>query len=151
IKRDDEALKMLARVKTAGQGTPHLNQNVGSFYVKLGKLDEAIREYEAGIQLEPSEKNYYRKRIAEALIAQRQNSNAGRIIAAILKENPKDAEARLLQGSNYLEMGEIAKAVAELQIAVQSDLGNPVARLRLANALVEQGQLALALPELQKA
>jgi tetratricopeptide (TPR) repeat protein len=39
----------------------------------------------------------------------------------------------------------------ELRAAVQSDLSSPVSRYLLGSALTEQGQYALALPELQKA
>src|SRR5439155_15281005 len=67
VRRDDEALKLIEQLRTAGRGIPHLNQIIGAFYKKLGNPDEAIRQYEAGIQVEPKKKNYYRKRIAETL------------------------------------------------------------------------------------
>src|SRR5262245_6603026 len=99
VRRDDEALKMIEKLKTAGLGMPHLNQIIGAFYKKLGNPDEAIRQYEAGIQVEPKEKNYYRKRIAETLISERKTTDARRIIELALKDDPKDGEARLLYGS----------------------------------------------------
>ena len=151
VGRNDEALKMIERLKAVGRGAKHVQQTLGSLYVKLGNPDEAIQQYEEGIRVEPNEKNYYRKRIAEILIAGRKSSEASRIIDSVLKDDPKDGEARLLQGSNFLEAGDLSRAVTELRAAVQSDLSNPVPRYLLGIALTEQGQHALALPELQKA
>jgi tetratricopeptide (TPR) repeat protein len=151
VHREDEALKMIERLKTAGLGMPHLNQITGAFYKKLGNPDEAIRQYEAGIRTEPGEENYYRKRIAETLISQRKMVDARRLVESVLQHDPKDAEARLLYGSIFLQAGEFNSAAKELQAAVQSDLLNPVARYSLGSALAGQGQLALALTELQKA
>jgi tetratricopeptide (TPR) repeat protein len=151
VHREDQALKMIEQLRVLGKGMPHLHQILGSFYTKLGNPDEAIRQYEAGIQAEPNEKNYYRKRIAETLIAVSRNTNARRMIESVLKDDPKDAEARRLLGSNFLQTGDFNNAATELQEAVKSDLLNPIARYLLASALMEQGQLALAMPELQKA
>jgi tetratricopeptide (TPR) repeat protein len=151
VHREDEALKMIEELKTAGLGMPHLNQIIGAFYKKLGNPDEAIRQYEAGIQVEPKEKNYYRKRIAETLIAEQKMMDARRIIESLLQDDPKDAEARQLYGSIFLQLGEFNSAAKELQTAVQADLLNPVARYSLGSALAGQGQFALAIAELQKA
>ena len=149
--RNDEALKMIEQFKTLGRGTPHIHQSVGAFYVQLGQPDMAMREYEAGIQDEPKEKNYYRKRMAETLVATGKRAEAGRMIESVLKEDPKDAEARLLLGSNLLATGDVGRAVTELQAAVQADLENAGARYMLGSALAQQGQPALAVPELQRA
>src|SRR5262249_58031210 len=104
----------------------HLHQVLGAFYLRFGNSDEAIRQYEAGMQEEPAEKNYYRKRLAETLIKLHKNSEADRTIEAVLKDNPKDSEARLLRGSNYLEMGDINSAITELQADSRAELGNPI-------------------------
>lgn len=151
LNRTDDALKIVERMKIVGKGSPHLHQVLGSFYMKCGHSDEAIRQYEAGIQDEPTEKNYYRKRLAEALIKLRKNSDADRTIESVLKEDPKDSEARLLRGSNYLQMGDIGSAIPELQTAARAEMGNPIARYMLGSALAEQGQTALSLPEFRKA
>jgi Flp pilus assembly protein TadD len=151
VNRDGEALKMIEQLKTAGLGMPHLNQIIGAFYKKLGNSDEAIRQYEAGIQVEPKEKNYYRKRIAETLISEGKSRDGRRLIESVLKDDPKDAEARLLYGSIFLQAGEFESAAKELQAAVQGDLRNPVARYSLGSALEGQGQLALAIAEVQQA
>ena len=151
VHREDEALKMIEQLKVLGKGMPHLHQILGSFYAKSGNPDEAIRQFEAGIQAEPNEKNYYRKRIAETLIAQSKNTDARRMIESVLQDNPKDAEARRMLGSNFLQTGDYNNAARELQEAVKGDLLNPAARYMLGSALMGQGQFALAMPELQKA
>jgi tetratricopeptide (TPR) repeat protein len=151
VHREEDALKMIEQLKTVGRGTPHLHRIIGSFYLKLGNSAEAIRQFEAGIQAEPNEKNFYRKRIVETLMADRKYGDAGAMIESILKDNPKDTEARVLHGSYFLELADYGRAATELQAAVQADLQNPIARYLLGSALAGQGQLALAMPELQKA
>ena len=143
VHRDDEALKMIEQLKIVGTGMPHLHQIIGAFYKKLGNPDEAIRQYEAGIQAEPKERNYYRKRIAETLISERKTAEARPIIESVLQADPKDPEARLQLGSIFLQAGEFTRAAKELQTAVQADLQNAVARYSLGSALAGQGQLRL--------
>jgi len=49
------------------------------------------------------------------------------MIESVLKDDPKDAEARRLLGSNFLQTGDLDNAATELQLAVKGDLLNPVA------------------------
>ncbi|HTM49099.1 MAG TPA: tetratricopeptide repeat protein [Bryobacteraceae bacterium] len=149
--RKDEAVATVEKLKSAGKGTKELQRTVGALYVKLGNLDEAIRQYELGIRTEPNGKSYYQKRIAEVLISARRNEEAGRIIESILKDDPKDGEARLIYASNFLEQRDVNRAITELRSALQANLSNPLARYLLGSALMDQGQNELALPELQKA
>jgi len=149
--RSDEALRIIEHLKNIGRGTPRIYHTVGSLYMRLGRRDDAIRYYQEGIQAEPKESNYYRKRLAESLITERKYSEAVKTIESVIKDDPKDAEARLLRGSLYLSTGNLDKAVTDLQEAVRTDLTNPVARYLLGNALAEQGQYAIAIPELEKA
>src|SRR5205823_2245519 len=95
--REREAIEAIGRLERVGRGEPHLKYIVGSCYIKLGNFDEAIRQYQAGIQTEPKEKNYYRKRIVETLILSRRYADAGRAIESVVHDNPQDPEARLLQ------------------------------------------------------
>src|SRR5262249_11922799 len=92
-----------------------------------------------------------RKRIAETLMADHKYSEAGAMLESVLKDDPKDTEARILHGSYFLEVADFGRAAEELQAAVHADLQNPVARYLLGSALAGQGQLTLALPEIQKA
>src|SRR5260370_1004380 len=149
--RDQEALQMIEQLQVTGKGTPHLHSITGSFYMKWGNSAEAVRQFEAGIEAEPKEKNYYRKRIVETLMASGKHTDAGRTIESVLKDDPKDTEARLLQGPNFLHAGDPDRPPAPLQDAAPRDLPNPAPRHILGSALMEQGQLALAMPELQKA
>src|SRR5262249_16309663 len=84
-------------------------------------------------------------------MAEHKYADAGGVIESILKDDPKDIEARILHGSSFLELGDYGRAAAELQAVVRADLQNPAARYLLGTALTAQGQLALAMPELQKA
>src|SRR5262249_34086944 len=96
------------------------------------------------------EKNYYRKRMAEALASNGKGPEAIATLRSVLKGDPKDSEARLLLGRNLIASGDLNLAIAELRAAVDADSQNSVARYLLGSALVQQGQLELAVPEFQK-
>src|SRR5205823_4851671 len=95
VHREQDALKMIEQLKVVGKGTPHLDRIVGSFYMKLGNPDEAIRQFEAGIRTEPKEKNFYRKRIVETLMSERKYTEAGHMTDTVLKDDPKDTEPKV--------------------------------------------------------
>ena len=142
---------MIEQLKTVGRGTPHIHQSVGAFYLQLGKSEQAMREYEAGIQAEPKERNYYRKRMAESLAATGKRPEAAANRRGCFEGESQGCGRSPSTGREPASLGDLSKAVVELQAAVQSDLENAAARYTLGAALAQQGQLELAMPELQKA
>ena len=139
-KHKDEMVKLLNQIKSHAKEYPNAYLNVGDFYLRLNDADEAIRQYKEGISADGKRKATYQKRIIEVLIRQGQRAMAAEMNEAILRENPKDADARGLQASLLLEKGDVQKAVAELQSVVTSAPDNFVAQFNLGRAHYSRGE-----------
>ena len=133
---DKELNAIKARVKENEQAY----LQVGDFYLAIGNPDEAIRQYREAIQATPKLKIDSEKRIIEALIRQGKRDEAVQLNSQVLKENPKDPDARGFAASQLLDSGQITKALADLQAVVNTAPENFVARFQLGRAFAAAGQ-----------
>jgi tetratricopeptide (TPR) repeat protein len=133
-KRHDDMVATLNQIKVHAKDFDRAYLVVGDFYLRNGDLPEALNQYQEGMAADPKEKTTYRKRMIELLMRQNRRSEASDIDAAILKDNPKDADARGLQASLLLDRGDVQKAISELQSVVNAAPDNFVARYNLGRA-----------------
>ncbi|PWU05240.1 MAG: hypothetical protein C5B51_15125 [Terriglobia bacterium] len=77
----------------------------GDFYVRIGDVAEGIRTFEKGAANDRSRKLVYQKRIVNAVLAQGKRDEALRLVAAILKDSPKDMDARRVRAALTMESG----------------------------------------------
>jgi tetratricopeptide (TPR) repeat protein len=132
--RRDEMLGVLAQIKSHAPDFDQAYLTVGDFYLRMGDGDSAIREYKEGISKDAKKKNTYQKRIIEVMMRQGRRGDAAELNAQILKEDPKDNDARGLAATFMLDKGDITKALAELQQVVTRAPGNFVAHYNLGRA-----------------
>jgi tetratricopeptide (TPR) repeat protein len=143
-KRRDDMVKVLEQIKTHAKDFPNAYLTVGDFYYRLGDAEEAIRQYKDGIQADPKKKSTYQKHMIEVLMHVGQRARAAEINDEILKENPKDNDARGLQATLLLDKGNIQKALTELQSVVTAAPDNFVARHNLGRAHLARGEFEQA-------
>src|SRR5581483_6455590 len=139
-KRRDDMVKVLEQIKTHAKEFPNAYLTVGDFYYRLGDGEEALRQYKDGIQADPKNKATYQKHMIEVLMHLGQRQRAAEINDEILKENPKDTDARGLQGTLLLDKGNVQKALSELQGVVTAAPDNFVARFNLGRAHLARGE-----------
>ena len=96
-----EIIQRLADVK----GFPDGLLKAGDFYVKAGNGPEAIFRFEDGARRYPKEKLVYQKRIVDVLLLQNKRDEAATLVEAMLKDNPKDLDARRVRATLRLEGG----------------------------------------------
>ena len=113
---------------------------VGDFYFRNADMSEALKQYQEGMAADPKQKATYRKRMIEVMMRQGRRSEAADINADILKDNPKDSDARGLQASLLLDRGDVQKAISELQAVVNAAPDNFVARYNLGRAHLARGE-----------
>src|SRR5207249_12034345 len=113
---------------------PQAYMQAGDFYVRVGQLDQAIKQYEEGVQKDPAQKNNYLKHEIEAYIRQGKTDLALAKNEAVLKDNPKDPEARGLKATALLDKGDVNNAMTDLQSVVTAKPNNFVARFNLGRA-----------------
>src|SRR5580658_4488401 len=140
LKRHDDMVATLNRIKSHVSDYDRAYLVVGDFYFRTGDMAEGLKQYKEGMAADPKQKATYQKRMIEVLMRQNRRAEAADINAAILKDNPKDSDARGLQASLLLDRGDVQKAISELQAVVNAAPDNFVARYNLGRAHVARGE-----------
>jgi tetratricopeptide (TPR) repeat protein len=140
LKRHAEMVEVLNRIKSHVKDFDRAYLLVGDFYFRNGDSDEALAQYKEGMAADPKQKATYQKRMIEVFMHQGKRTEASDINAAILKDNPKDSDARGLQASLLLDRGDVQKAISELQAVVNAAPDNFVARYNLGRAHIARGE-----------
>jgi tetratricopeptide (TPR) repeat protein len=151
MQRRDQMLDVLNQMKGYAKEWDQAYLTVGTFYLRMGDGDAAIREYKEGMAKDPKRKALYQKGVIEVLMHQGKKSEAAAVNAEILKDNPKDNDARGLSATFLLDKGDVAKALAELQAVVTASPQNPVAHYNLGRAHAMRGEVEQARQQFQKA
>ena len=122
---------------------PNARLAIGDFYSSLGKPDDALRQYQAGLSANPKDKTPYRNRMIRILSSQRKWPEAYEQVDLLLKEKPDDAEAKLARVSLWLEEGKLEnldRAISELRLQLAGKPVNPAfLHFQLGSALERQG------------
>ena len=146
-----EMVKVLDQLKTHVKEYPAAYMTAGDFYFRIGDMDEAIRQYQQGISNDGTRKVDYQKHIIEVLTRQGKNQEAYDKDLEILKEDPKDPEARGMKASYLLDKGDVTQAITELQQVVTAKPDNFVARFNLGRAHYARQEYEQAIQQFQKA
>lgn len=156
------AEKMLREAMAGGANYPDIHYTLGLIYHQWGKLEDAVREFERGISLNPD--------YTEALISlsitlgelgrYREAGDAHQKAAdSIMRPGMtapgnqpagKIANLHAELGALYLALGRTGEAIAEYRKSLAVAPGFPDLRIRLAIALREAGRLEEGLAELEK-
>jgi tetratricopeptide (TPR) repeat protein len=123
----------------------------GDFYLRVGSYDEAVKQYEEGIQKDSVRKNTYLKHEIEAYVRAGKQNLAREKNDLILKSDAKDPEARGLKATFLLDKGDINEAMPELQSVVTARPNNFVARFNLGRAHFARGEYEQARQEFDAA
>jgi tetratricopeptide (TPR) repeat protein len=129
-----EGIKILDKMKLDLKTFPQAYFTAGDFYLRTRDTEAALKQYEEGEVKDKTHKADYQKRIIGVLIGQGKTAQAYEKNLEILKENPKDPEARGLKATFLLDKGDISQAINELQSVVTARPENFVARFQLGRA-----------------
>jgi tetratricopeptide (TPR) repeat protein len=132
--RRDDMLNVLAQIKAHAKDFGAVYSVVGDFYLRTGDTDSALREYREGVLKDPSRKALYQHDIISTLIRQGKRGEAAEVNNQVLKENPKDADAKSLKATFLLDQGDVNNALTQLQAVVTSSPDNAVAHFELGRA-----------------
>ena len=129
-----ELVALLNQMKGDLKQFPNAYFQSGDFYLRVNNVDESVKQYEEGIQKDPSRKNTYLKHEIEAYVRSGKTNTAYDKNELILKNDPKDPEARGLRATFMLDKGDVNAAMGELQSVVTAKPNNFVARFNLGRA-----------------
>lgn len=138
--RQDALVALLNDMKKDLKRFPQAYFESGDFYSRIGQYDNALKQFEDGIQKDPGQKNSYLKREIEVFIRQNNVVMAQSKNDQILKNDPNDPEAKGLRATFMLDKGQIDEAAADLQSVVTARPGNWVARFNLGRAFFAKGE-----------
>jgi tetratricopeptide (TPR) repeat protein len=94
--------------------------NMGSIYYKLGRIDEAIGEYEAAVELKPDAMDPHFN-LALAYHAKGVFDEAAREYQTALSLDKSLVKAHMGLGLIYARMGKLGDAIRELELTVKAD------------------------------
>ena len=139
-KRNDDLVALLNDMKKDLKLFPQAYLQAGSFYQRVGQYDNALKQYAEGIQNDSGQTNNYLKQEIEVYIRQGNLVLAQSTNDQILKNDPKDPEAKGLRATFMLDKGQVDQAAADLESVVTARPGNWVARFNLGRAYFAKGQ-----------
>jgi tetratricopeptide (TPR) repeat protein len=123
----DQAAPLLTQITSRPQEFPEGHLDAGNFYADNGDWNNAIREYEAGIEANPKNKLAYQKRLATALLSTGRRPEAEKTLDAILKDHPDDDDARASRAALRVANAtpqDIDHAVADFQALLEKQPSN---------------------------
>ncbi|HLH43410.1 MAG TPA: tetratricopeptide repeat protein [Bryobacteraceae bacterium] len=127
----------------------------GDFFLfRLRDFDRAEEQYNAAIKAFPKDKALYQKRIVELYASANRGADAERLLASVLKENPKDNDALAMRAALALATGDAARinaAASDLQALVNKNPSNYLLRFNLARALTAKKDFDQARLQLEEA
>jgi len=150
VNKRDDLLKLLDAMKSDLKTFPRAYFFAGDFFLRVGQIDEAVKQYEQGISKDSSNKIDYLKHEVEAYVRGGKADLAFQKNEQILKLDSKDPEARGLKATFLLDKGDVNTALAELQSVVTAKPSNFVARFNLGRAHFARGEYAEAKQEFEK-
>jgi tetratricopeptide (TPR) repeat protein len=133
---------------------PNASMDVGNFFVGVNRMDDALREFQAGAREDSKQKTEYQDRIAEVLVAQGKADQALTLANEIVKDHPKDFAARSLRAGINIDSGDqarLAAGLAELQVLVSEKPEDAVTRFNLGKARLKNGDVNGALGDFKEA
>ncbi len=146
-----EGVKVLDHMEQDLKDFPRAYFTAGDFYLRLRDTENAIKQFQEGERKDKSHKDEYEKYIISVLIQQGKTAQAYEENLQILKDNPKDPEAKALRAQFLLDKGDISEAINELQSVVTARPDNFVAHFQLGRAHYAKQEYAEATQEFEKA
>lgn len=133
---------------------PKAQLQAGDFCMRLRNFPEAVRHYQEAERVNPQDSMVSRKRITDALLAQAKKEEALRVVEQILKDAPKDDEARRVRANLWLDSGKpenLDKSLSELQALAKLHPEDASLWFRMGEGNLLKGDLETARSQSQEA
>ena len=136
--KDSEALFRQALEVTENNCLAH--NNLGAALAKKGQIDEAIRQLQEALRLQPHFAPACNN-LANALLLKGQIDEAIGQYQEAIRLNPDHAEAHYNLGTALLLKGQTDEAIRQFQEAIRLKPDHPLAHYNLGNAFLLKGQM----------
>jgi tetratricopeptide (TPR) repeat protein len=144
----DQALDVFDQVAKVDADFPGLALERGLLYEEWGRIDEALKEYEAALAKAPNDLDLM-LHVGCARVGAGNGTDAEQILRKVINTSIKPAESSHCLGRALLLKGEVAEALRLLQRAVDLAPKRPEYHLYLAWAANEAGRIPQAEEEIR--
>lgn len=152
--RKADARATIARLMSDSESFPDGRLRAGQFFMRIRDYDRAQLAFEEGIRSDPERKADYQKALADVFLVQQRSDDARRVLDEVLRDNPKDEQAKSVRAALMLatgDPGQVRSAMSELQSGIKENPKNPVSRFNYGRALLLNGQIEEAKAQFQEA
>jgi tetratricopeptide (TPR) repeat protein len=142
LQREPEMARALQLLLNQPKNFPQGHASVGDFYLSIGKLNEAVREYQTAVASDRKQKTSYQKNMARALALQGKRDEAVAQLSDVLKEHPNDSDSRLARAIILRESNDLKKldwAISELNSLIEKTPTDEIAHYNLGLAHLAKG------------
>ena len=143
--RKNEMTSTLGRLTGDLKTFPNAHMLAGDFYFQIRDYANSVQQYEQGQKDDAKQKIAYQKRMVEVLSVEGKNDEAAKMVATLLKENPKDPESIAMHAALLLQSGnrdQITTVLNELQPLVAKLPNSPILHFNLGRAYLAKGDSA---------
>lgn len=144
-----KAIQQFKKALEWDKDDPNLYYNLSSLYEKEGLTEDSDRYLAEAIRLKPGDQEA-RLRLGEHLLSRGRLEDAERYVTEVLQKSPKSMPALLLMVQIYDKQQKLGKLKEIYQKIYALDPGNEVALYNLGVLEYESGNLAAAVPHLEK-
>jgi tetratricopeptide (TPR) repeat protein len=145
---DIETLWRTALARNPGSSMVHYN--LGTLFVKQGRLVEATSQFQDAIRLTPGYADEHNN-LGNVLVKQGRLDEAIGQYREAIRLQPDSAEAHNNLGSVFVKQGQLDEAISHFQDAIRLQPGFAEAHYNLGTALDQQGQFDGAISQFQEA
>jgi tetratricopeptide (TPR) repeat protein len=150
-----EGEAVMQRLLGDNEAFPDAHKLIGDFYIRAGKLPQALNEYKAGIQADTKDKLLYQQRIVAVLASEGatdspKKNQAIQLAKKLAADHPTDLTTNEMYASLLLETGlkqNIQKSIGELKRLVEKNNTDAVLHLDLARGYYFEHDLDKSLAE----
>ena len=111
----------------------------GVVYLKLGKFEEAKKEFEAELALNPNDLQA-KYNLAYVLLAGQETDRGIKLMREVILQRPQLADARYELGKALLKMGDLKGAIESLETAAKLDPAKAHIHYQLGRAYLAAGR-----------
>lgn len=142
LHRASDVQSVIGRLTSNPQTFPDARLRAGDFYARVRDYSAAFLQYQQGERSNPKHGRLYRLKMAEVLATEGSRDEAEKIVARLLKDDSKDAEALALQATLMLAGGDpqqVKPAIAKLEPLIAKMPRNATLHFNLGRAYMAAG------------
>ena len=143
--KNPAAVDSTLQTLTGNQSTfPDARLLAGDFNLKVGRPDQAVQEYQAGLREDPKQSDAYHKRLSHIWSTRRNFDAAEQELEAILKTKPADDDAKMMRALVWMDQGKPEKldpAIAEFRAQLPKHPQDPILPFQIGNALARKSDI----------